>query len=256
MAITDHFTAYDFDNTGGPGCGVEHHPGECLCDVRLGIDHVEVSTITEGPLHRIATHITHSPRTPAQLERWASELLGLHGAVEDKLAEADRLDRIRQQLMLKILDPGRVGVSKNAGRYAWRSEVHELLQAGLTLVQIAAFVGVHVEDICRCLGQGRSPVAAYLRAEEVLRSGRAESLGHVERETGLSRYVVRKLAEAIGVQTRTDQRLKGGGGYSYSAEQHDEVVRLRQQGLSYGQIEKATGIDKTTAFRIVKKAAA
>lgn len=262
MALTDLYEAHDFGTEEGPGCGQEAHHADCLCDVDLA----KAKAINEGPtvigpLHKLAARVTTTPSTGAELERWASELLGLAGEMErrGKTAsfDADALDECRQRLLLKIQQPGSIkGGSKAAGRYAWQAEVIEMLRAGLTLTEVAAYVGVFVEDVTRCLNQGNVAVSAYLRAEGILRSGEAESLGHVAAQTGLSRYVVRRLADAIGVETKTAERRHAGGGDKYTAEQYAEVKRLRAEGVSYGQIEKRTGVEKTAAYRIVQRSAA
>ena len=262
MALTDLYEQYVFEAPDGPGCGQAAHHADCLCDVDAEKARIinEAPTVV-GPLHKLAAQVTTTPSTGVELERWASELLGLAEELERRgktaTFDAVALDECRQRLLLKIQQPGRIqDGSKAAGRYAWQAEVVEMLRAGLTITEIAAYVGVFVEDITRCLNQGNVKTSAYLRAEQLLRSGEAESLGHVAKETGLSRYVVRGLADAIGAVTKVSERRQAGGGDKYTAEQYAEVIRLRNEGVSFGQIEKLTGVGKTAAFRIYKRAAA
>lgn len=249
MSLTDLYAPYEFANgDDGPGCGTNGHSSSCLCDLHVSDDEINAPTILNG-WHRKATQVAGVPTNGAQFERWASELLGLQEAVQERLRSMDetKLSDARSSLIMRTTD----GEAK--GRHRHRTELLQVLAQGLDLVSAADHLGITTAEAVRSLTrQDSTPVPAYLEAERLLRAG-ARSLGEVAKATGLSRFVIRNLAEAIGVQTMAKAQRAAGGGITYTAEQYAEVVRLREQGLSFGAIEKATGVGKTAAFRIHRK---
>jgi len=126
MSLTDHYNPYEFASPDeGPGCGGDGHGADCLCDVSQELCDAVPAKNTFGELHYLAARLTQTPTNGAELQRWASELLGMHdiivGAAKPVVRYTNEQKREVKRLRSLGESYGRIeeltGVTK-AGAYA------------------------------------------------------------------------------------------------------------------------------------------
>lgn len=238
-ALTDLYPPYDFTTHDGPGCGHTDHADDCLCDVSLHCVRDEIAP-EFGGWGKIATKVCGWGDPIG----WLTEYLGAFEAAQGKRAHA--IEDVRMRYADKLREPRQ--------KWAWTDEVKALLKLGLTLEAIAAYLDTSLTSVVRMLStKGDVQPETWVRAEELLRAG-AETYVDVAREVNMPTDWVEDFANVLGVVSRRVRRTRAGGGQKYSAKQRQSVLDMRDGGASWPEIERATGVNRHAAFKIVKRA--
>lgn len=238
-ALTDLYPPYEFDTHEAPGCGQSHHDADCLCDVKLGVASNELAP-EFGGWGKIATKVCGWGDPIG----WLSEYLGAFEAAQGR--RANEIEGVRQRYIDKLHEPRQ--------KWAWTDEVKALLRLGLTLEATAAYLDTSLVSVVRMLtSKHDDDPEVWVRAEELLRAG-CETYVDVARAVDMPTDWVESLANTLGVVSKRTRRQRAGGGAKYSAKQRQAVLELRDSGTSWPEIERATGVNRHAAFKIVKRA--
>lgn len=246
MALSDLFSALDFSDTEGPGCGQGEHEASCLCDVDLAA-HPVGPNVTDVDWKRDVGYGVIGAKVAgpgASFVTWAAETLGAHDAVKAAggtlQGGTERLEELRSTYLDRR--------TRNLGRYGGATVIRELLQLGWAFGTIANFLEQRPDEIVRQLTKRDAvDTEAYVQAEPMLRSG--TPFPAVARATGLAYDSVLRLAEALGVKSLHAQ----GGGYKYPPETYERILALRAEGKSFTQIAEITGVKRNTCVGVVRR---
>lgn len=195
------------------GCGNPDCPDLHLCDVQMPV----------GP----------PKRTTAPIEEWEREYrreyLGEQVSVPDEVkADACSIWTMAETPSFK-------------NRYSGREAVTMLLKYGLDLTGVAQVLGVTPDRICRKFSRSDHDASKWLKVEDMLRAG-AESYADVAAITGIDAGSIQRMAELLGLQSKTAARRAAGGGLKYTAEQRAQARAMRAEGKRFNEIARETGI--------------
>jgi hypothetical protein len=209
----------DFEDLGGPGCGVADHDCDCLCDVPTGAELAAAVTDCEGQ------------KLDAAFVAEARQEIGV--------------DVVTSFVDLELIADFVLARANGKGQYAGNAEGVKLLRSGMSFKDIANECGMRLRDVVELFTQippaGLEPL---LEVERLLRAG-AASFAAVGKATGLNPDQVRFLAENMGVMSAAAAACRNGRGPNakYTAEQIEQCWRYKHQGKSLRETAALLGFD-------------
>lgn len=242
----------------GPGCGVDHHPESCLCDLHMSPADVEAWQ-PYVPLQHVkgaAEAIEHldlsPPWTPAKL----ADVLEYVGKQHDALvvlnevraeghddAEALRLTTVRLGLVLQEQPIGWLRASYMElrskpipNRRELRTIISKLLRRGYDLDETADLLRAPLKEVVGHISSGQAAseavIESYKKALHILRNERVETFVSVADRTGLGERSIPEFARFCGIELPHLKRRV----FSNPPEVKARCQELRQQGLTYAEI--------------------
>ncbi len=135
---------------------------------------------------------------------------------------------------------------------ALQSLVREMLASGLTLEQAGKVVSRHPSMVASYLTIDPVLAPAFVRADKLLRTG---ELSHrqIAAQVGLTAQQVDRLASLTKQKSKAAQQLEAGGGLKWDATVLNQILELRNDGFSYGEISKITGVPMGTVKSHVRR---
>lgn len=135
---------------------------------------------------------------------------------------------------------------------ALQSLVREMLASGLTLEEAGKVVSRHPSMVASYLTIDPVLAPGFVRADKLLRLGELSHRQIAER-VGLTPQQVDRLATLTKQRSKAAMQLEAGGGLKWDALVLNKILELRDQGVSYGEISKRTGVPMGTVKSHVRR---
>lgn len=135
---------------------------------------------------------------------------------------------------------------------ALQTLVREMLASGLTIEQAGKVVSRHPSMLASYLTIDPALAPAFVRADKLLRIG---DLSHrqIAGQVGLTAQQVDRLASLTKQKSKAAKQLESGGGLKWDASVLNQIIDMRNDGFSYGEISKLTGVPTGTVKSHVRR---